>query len=84
MLDGEGVGWWRRICEEDAFGLRPGVDWEAFRGEGGEVEKDMARVRLVVVERRGDDGVAGGSPKTKNLMKAPIRRTMLSWPRMKP
>ena len=25
-----------------------------------------------------------GSPKTKNLMKAPIRRTMESWPMMKP
>ena len=56
-----------------------------MRGDGGEVvEKDIARVRVVEVERRGEEGVEGGSPKTKNLMKAPIRRTMLSWPRMKP
>lgn len=61
---------------------------ECLPGEE-EVEKEMPRSRwglgaeirglVAVVE---EDG--WGSPKTKNLMKAPIRRTMDSWPRMKP
>jgi len=32
----------------------------------------------------GRDGEEGASPKMKNLMKAPRRRTMESWPRRKP
>jgi len=62
--------------------------WE----EGVEVERKERRERLCarvrerrsVARKEAVTSAEGGSPKMKNFMKAPRRRTMLSWPRRRP
>ena len=45
---------------------------------------EYERARLVVRFEKPRDGGGGASPKMKNLMKAPIRRTTESWPTSRP
>jgi len=59
-----------------------GAGREERGGEG--LERREGTRLCVCVDVCVGEGVGGGSPKMKNLMKAARRRTMESWPRRKP
>lgn len=63
--------------------------WEGWRGvEERRVRRERlcasVRERRSVARRAAVTSGEGGSPKMKNLMNAPIRITMESWPRRRP
>lgn len=77
---------WRRMVERF---LERGA-WaeceETREGRRVRRERLWARVRerRSVARAEATTSGLGGSPKMKNLMKAPMRRTMESWPRRRP
>ena len=71
---------------EERFRFR---GWEGWRGvEERRVRRERLCARVLerrsVARRAAVTSGEGGSPKMKNLMKAPIRMTMESWPRRRP
>ncbi len=63
------------------FWIEDGVE---VRRESKERLCAKVRERLSVARREAVTSAEGGSPKMKNFMKAPRRRTMESWPRRRP
>ena len=77
FVDEDGTG--RRMFETDCFSRRVRV---LASLESRFMELDRLRLRCDRDSPRDSERVA--SPKMKNLMKAPMRRTTDSWPRRKP
>jgi hypothetical protein len=82
-------GGFRSTLERFLFKVCAGRDWDddvdcVERRESKDRLCARVRERRSVARNEAVTSAEGGSPKMKNLMKAPMRITIESWPRRRP